>query len=381
MAVLTPVSSEFGAKHHTLTPLRFLRGLVCLLVLLSTAFVMIVFFGFITAIIVRFFSISYSRKATSIVFGAWLAMWPFLFEKINKTKVVFSGDIVPSRERILLIANHRTEVDWMYLWDLASRKGCLGYIKYILKSSLMKYPIFGWAFFILEFIPVKRKWEADKSTLRHMLSTFKDPRDPLWLALFPEGTDFTEQKCLRSQKYAAEHGLPILKNVLPPKTKGFCTCLQELRGSLTAVYDVTIGYKYRCPSFWDNVFGLDPSEVHIHIRRFPHDSIPTSEDEISTWLIERFRFKDQLLSNFQDQGQFPDPAEERDLSAVKSILNCVTIIMLTSTCMYYIFSSGWFKLYVASVCIYLVPVTCFNFRPQPILGFLKKRSNCHLPNT
>lgn len=44
----------------------------------------------------------------------------------------------------------------------------------------------------------------------------------------------SEQKCLRSKKYAAEHGLPVLKNVLLPRTKGFCACLQELRSSLTA---------------------------------------------------------------------------------------------------------------------------------------------------
>ncbi|CAL0329221.1 unnamed protein product [Lupinus luteus] len=372
MAVLKQGNFTLGAKHQALTPLRVLRGLVCLLVMFSTAFVMLIFFGFISATVVRFFSINYSRKATSVFFGAWLALWPFLFEKINKTKVVFSGDTVPSRERILLIANHRTEVDWMYLWDFASRKGCLGCIRYILKSSLMKLPIFGWAFHILEFIPVERKWEADKSTLQHMLSTFKDPRDPLWLALFPEGTDFTEQKCLRSQKFAAEHGLPILTTVLLPKTKGFCTCIQELRGSLDAVYDVTIGYKYRCPSFLDNVFGLAPDEVHIHICRFPHDRIPVSEDEMSNWLVERFRYKDQLLSIFQAQGQFPDQATERDLSAGKSILNCVVVIMLTSTCMYYTFSSAWFKLYVSLVCAYLVPATYFNIRPQPMHGFLKK---------
>lgn len=190
MAVQTPVCSNSGAKYRALAPLTVLRGMVCLLVLLSTAFIMLVFFGFLSSVIVRLFSISYSRKATSFFFGAWLTLWPFLFEKINKTIVVFSGDIVPSRERILLIANHRTEVDWMYLWDLALRKECLGNIKYILKSSLMRLPIFGWAFHILEFVPVERKWEADESTMRHMLSTFKDPQDPLWLALFPEGTDF-----------------------------------------------------------------------------------------------------------------------------------------------------------------------------------------------
>ncbi|XP_057456368.1 probable 1-acyl-sn-glycerol-3-phosphate acyltransferase 5 [Lotus japonicus] len=381
MAVQTPVCSNSGAKYRALAPLTVLRGMVCLLVLLSTAFIMLVFFGFLSSVIVRLFSISYSRKATSFFFGAWLTLWPFLFEKINKTIVVFSGDIVPSRERILLIANHRTEVDWMYLWDLALRKECLGYIKYILKSSLMRLPIFGWAFHILEFVPVERKWEADESTMRHMLSTFKDPQDPLWLALFPEGTDFNEKKCLRSKKYAAEHGLPILKNVLLPRTKGFCTCLQELRGSLTAVYDVTIGYKYRCPSFLDNVFGVDPSEVHIHIRRIPVDSIPVSESEISKWLIDRFECKDQLLANFQFQGQFPDQITERDLFAVKNILNCMTVVMLTGTCMYCIFSSSWFKLYVSIVCAYLVPATYFNIRPQPILGLLKMKSNYDISNT
>ncbi|KEH30403.1 putative 1-acylglycerol-3-phosphate O-acyltransferase [Medicago truncatula] len=371
MAVLTRVTSKLGAKYRTLAPFRFLRGLVCLLVLVSSAFVTLVFFGFISSVIMRFFSISYSRKTTSFFFGTWLTLWPFLFEKINKTKVVFSGDIVPSRERIVLIANHRTEVDWMYLWDIALRKGCIGYIKYVLKSSLMRLPIFGWAFHILEFIPVERKWEADESNMRRMLSTLNDPQDPLWLAIFPEGTDFTEQKCLRSQKYAAEHGLPILKNVLLPKTKGFCTCLQELRGSLNAVYDVTIGYKYRCPSFLDNVFGVDPSEVHIHICRFPIDCIPTSEDEISTWLMDRFRFKDKLLYNFQFEGQFPDQAKERDLPAMKGILNCVTVIILTGLCMYFTFSSVWFKLYVSVVIAYLVPATYFNIRPQPILRVFK----------
>ncbi|KAK3021797.1 hypothetical protein RJ639_045119 [Escallonia herrerae] len=152
-----------GPKRRALTPLRVFRGVICLLVLLSTALMMLVCIGFLTAVVMRLFSIHYSRKFTSFFFGIWLALWPFLFEKINKTKVIFSGETVPARERVLLMANHRTEVDWMYLWDLALRKGRLGYIKYILKSSLMKLPVFGWSFRIMEFISVERKWEVDET--------------------------------------------------------------------------------------------------------------------------------------------------------------------------------------------------------------------------
>uniref|UniRef100_A0A2P2K398 Putative 1-acyl-sn-glycerol-3-phosphate acyltransferase 4 n=1 Tax=Rhizophora mucronata TaxID=61149 RepID=A0A2P2K398_RHIMU len=234
MDAFKPVKTKNAPKHRPLTPLRSMRGFTCLLVFLSTSLMFLLYFGPPVALLMRLISIHHCRKTTSFLFSIWLALWPFLFEKINGTKVIFSGDTVPSGERVLIIANHRTEVDWMYLWDLALRKGCLGSIKYILKSSLMKLPVFGWGFHILEFIPVERKWEVDEPVLYQALSTFKDPRDPLWLAVFPEGTDFTEQKCQKSQKYAAEVGLPVLTNVLLPKARGFCVCLEVLQASLDA---------------------------------------------------------------------------------------------------------------------------------------------------
>nr|XP_043624925.1 probable 1-acyl-sn-glycerol-3-phosphate acyltransferase 5 [Erigeron canadensis]XP_043624926.1 probable 1-acyl-sn-glycerol-3-phosphate acyltransferase 5 [Erigeron canadensis]XP_043624927.1 probable 1-acyl-sn-glycerol-3-phosphate acyltransferase 5 [Erigeron canadensis] len=350
-----------------LTPLRFLRGVCCLIVLLSTAFVILVYCGFHTAVIVRLFSIHYSRKTTAFFFGSWLALWPLLFEKINKTKVVFSGETVPAKERVLIIANHRTEVDWMYLWDFALRKGRLGYIKYVLKSSLMKLPVFGWAFQILEFISVARKWEIDESPMRHMLSTFKNYQDPLWLVVFPEGTDFTEQKCIRSQKFASENDLPILHNVLLPKTKGFTACFDELRGCLDAVYDITIGYKNRCPTFLDNAFGVAPSEVHIHVQRIGVNDISTSEEKVSSWLIDRFSIKDKLLSDFYSQGCFPHQGIEGDLPTIPCLVNAFGVITLTSACIFLtIVSSLWFKVYISLVCAYLGSATYFNIRPSPI---------------
>ncbi|KAK1417464.1 hypothetical protein QVD17_26591 [Tagetes erecta] len=358
-------------ETRVLTPLRFFRGMFCLLVLLSTAFVILVYCGFITAVIFRPFSIHYSRKATAFFFGSWLALWPLLFEKINKTKVIFSGETVPAAdERVLIIANHRTEVDWMYLWDLAMRKGRLGYIKYVLKSSLMKLPVFGWAFQILEFISVERKWERDEAPMRRMLSTFKNYHDPLWLAIFPEGTDFTEQKCIRSQKFASEHGLPVLHNVLLPKAKGFAACLEELRGCLDAVYDITIGYKNRCPTFLDNAFGVAPSEVHIHVRRVIVNDIPTSEEMVGSWLIDTFTKKDKLLSDFQSNGCFPHQGTEGDLPTIPCLVNAFWVIILTSMCMLLTFvSSFWFKAYITLVCSYLALATHFNIRPSPIFTF------------
>lgn len=372
MEVCEHLNSKNRPRHRPLTPLRIFRGVLCLVILLSTAFTLLIYCAPVTTLLLRLFSVHYSRKATSTLFGIWLSLWPFLFEKINKTKVVFSGERVPENERVLLFANHRTEVDWMYLWDLALRKGRLGYIKYILKSSLMKLPVFSWGFQIFEFIPVERKWEVDESIMWKKLSAFKDRRDPLWLAVFPEGTDYTEQKCIKGQQFAKENGLPILRNVLLPKTKGFNTCLEVLGNSLDAVYDITIGYKHRCPLFIDNVFGVDPSEVHIHVQRILPHQIPSSENEVAAWLIDRFRLKDQLLSDFISLGYFPNQGTEEDLSTSTCLVKCFVVMTLTGIFLYLtLFSSFWFKIYALLSFTYLSFVTYFDIQPQPVFGFVK----------
>lgn len=333
---------------------------------------MMVYLSPVTTFLVRLFSVHYSRKSTCFLFGMWLAMWPFLFEKINKTRFVFSGESVPAKERVLLIANHRTEVDWMYLWDFALRKGRLQCIKYILKKSLMKLPVFNWAFHIIEFIPVERKWEIDEAIIRSRLSEFKNPKDPLWLAVFPEGTDYTEKKCIKSQEYAAEHGLPVLKNVLLPKTKGFNCCLQVLRSTIDAVYDITIAYKHRPPTFLDNVYGVGPSEVHIHISSIQVSDIPASEDGVAGWLVERFRLKDELLSGFSALGHFPDEGKgtEGDLSTAECLANFAAVVAVTGLLAYLtLFSSVWFKLFVAFSCSSLTLATCYSVHLPQMVGF------------
>ena len=142
--------------------------------------------------------------------------------------------------------------------------------------------------------------------------------------------------------------------------------------SITAVYDITIAYKHCCPTFMDNVFGVAPSEVHMHVRRLTLDSIPTSEDEANTWLINTFHLKDQLLSDFHSQGHFPNQGTERDFSTLKCLVNFGAVILLTGICTYAtFFSSVWFKMYVSSACVYLSSATYFNIRPLPIFDLIK----------
>lgn len=133
-----------------------------------------------------------------------------------------------------------------------------------------------------------------------------------------------------------------------------------------AVYDVSIAYKHRCPTFLDNAFGVSPLEVHIHIRRFLPHEIPESEKDAATWLIERFRIKDQLLTSNNLVGHFPDEGTEGDLSTFSCLLKVAAMLSLASLFIYLtFFSAFWFKIYVLISAAYLSFITHFDIQPTP----------------
>lgn len=55
--------------------------------------------------------------------------------------------------------------------------------------------------------------------LQSGLQALHDFPQPFWLALFVEGTRFTQAKLEAAQGYAASAGLPIPRNLLIPRTK------------------------------------------------------------------------------------------------------------------------------------------------------------------
>lgn len=168
--------------------------------------------------------------------------------------------------------------------------------------------------------------------------------------------------CIYKPKYILEKHSHSIRAVTlwieanTPLSKTFTS-----KNNFLAVYDVTIAYKNQCPSFLDNVFGVDPSEVHMHIRRIPLEEIPLSETKASTWLMDEFVLKDQLLTDFIVNGHFPQQETEGQLSMVKCVANCTIVVALTGIFIFLtFFSSNWFKVYVGLVCVYAACATYFS---------------------
>lgn len=236
---------------------------------------------------------------------AWFNFLTFTLERGLGVRFVVSGDPLPARENAFVIANHQSGCDIPALVALASRCRRAGDLKWFVKDPIKWVPGIGWGMQFLDCIFVRRNWTADKDKILATFERLRAHQVPFWILSFVEGTRLTPAKLERSRAYCAKAGLPVLKHVMSPRTRGFEATLEGL-GSLTdAVYDVTIAFEGydvgRVPGLRELFFG-GMSRVHLHVRRFPAAALPVAKEARVEWVLDRFEEKDRMLARFRETG-------------------------------------------------------------------------------
>ncbi|KAA8588313.1 hypothetical protein FQN60_001507 [Etheostoma spectabile] len=217
------------------------------------------------------------------------------------------------KEHVITILNHNYEIDFLCGWTMCERYGVLGSSKVLAKHELLKVPLIGWTWYFLEIVFCKRKWEEDRNTVFKGLSRLKDYPEYMWFLLYCEGTRFTETKHQISMQVAESKGLPKLKYHLLPRTKGFTTTLQCLKGTVTAVYDVTLNFKdNQTPTLLGIVNGKKyKADLSVSTKRtfLVQMRVPPGEDEqeCAIWLHKLYQEKDALQEFYKKEGKFPGP--------------------------------------------------------------------------
>ena len=144
--------------------------------------------------------------------------------------------------------------DWLYLWwvGYTNQPQMHGHMYIILKESLKYIPVIGPGMAFFGFIFMSRKMATDQPRLAHRLNKLKkahvapDGRkvtSPMWLLLFPEGTNVSKNGRAKSAAWAKKIGVDDPKHVLLPRSTGLLFCLRELKGSVEYVYDCTVAYE------------------------------------------------------------------------------------------------------------------------------------------
>ena len=208
-------------------------------------------------------------------FYAWMAMLKqqygvfltLLTQWFAPTPVIVSGDAsvqgqlrrtadgrleTSFPERLVLIGNHQLYTDWIYLWWIAYTSRMHGHIYIILKDIFKWVPLLGPAMQLFGFVFMARKWATDQDRMAHRLKKLTTSHtgpmsgsagwDPMWLLIYPEGTNMSANTRRNSAKWAAKVGIEDLKHQVLPRSTGFHFVLSELKGTVDYVYDVTVGY-------------------------------------------------------------------------------------------------------------------------------------------
>ena len=215
--------------------------------------------------------------------------------------------------------------DWLYLWWISYTNRLHGHLYIILKESLKYIPIIGPGMMFYGFIFLARNWTTDKERIQYRLQKLKTRHggpmsgshslDPMWLMLFPEGTNLSKNGRRASAKWAEKTGMKDMQHQLLPRTTGLQFCLSELRDTVEWVYDCTIAYEgIPRGEYGQDIYGLRtiyfqgrvPKSVNMYWRRFRIADIPINDaDAFEKWLLNRWREKDALLEGFMQSGRFP----------------------------------------------------------------------------
>ncbi|XP_018430979.1 PREDICTED: 1-acyl-sn-glycerol-3-phosphate acyltransferase gamma [Nanorana parkeri] len=203
------------------------------------------------------------------------------------------------KEHVIVILNHNFEIDFLCGWTMCERFGVLGVSAPVSRIqpnwACSTCPI-GWPLpppSYLSYGDCEGSCDIDLLCLQFLL--------------YCEGTRFTETKHKISMEVAEKKGLAHLKYHLLPRTRGFTTAVQCLRGTVSAVYDVTLNFREnKNPSLLGILYGKK-YEADMCVRRFPLEEIPEDEKEAANWLHKLYQEKDALQERYIQEGAFPGP--------------------------------------------------------------------------
>ncbi|KAH3854327.1 hypothetical protein DPMN_096864 [Dreissena polymorpha] len=290
-----------------------------------------------------------------------------MYEVLFGTKVRIYGRIASNEDATLMIMNHRTRFDWLYLFSFQVRHASIRRYTISLKNMLKMLPGIGWAMQIAGYIFLDRKWEEDQENITKCLKVFQEVKCRPQILLFPEGTDLTTHTKARSDAYAEKNSLPKYTYLLHPRTTGFTHFVQEMKkgGILDKVMDITIAYPRGIPqNEMDIIRGNFAKEIHFLIQTFPNSEIPSGKDQLNQWCCERWRIKETVLNNFYEKKSFS--SEEPELITNESLVRALfmyawvtwSLLQLSFAYFLWVYPALW--VYVVLCTIFYVSVSKFT---------------------
>uniref|UniRef100_A0A0N5AAR5 PlsC domain-containing protein n=1 Tax=Syphacia muris TaxID=451379 RepID=A0A0N5AAR5_9BILA len=246
----------------------------------------------------------------------WMLVPLTFLRYIFHIDVRVTGDSIEGDKPAIVVMNHRTRVDWLFLWIAIYKINpwLLTTSKYSMKAQLRNLPGAGFGMAANQFIFLERKIDEDKRRLSEAIEYYSKVGSKYQILIFPEGTDKTNYTTKKSNEYAKKNGLKELSYLLYPRSGGLTHMIEKMRqcNYINCIYDVTIAYP-------DNVVqnelelvlkGKVPKAVHFDIRRIDISQVPKNANEMNNWINSLWIAKEAKLAAY-----YAKPKEHRNFDS------------------------------------------------------------------
>lgn len=298
-------------------------------------------------LIVKPMSLALHRRIVMNFSYAFFLISTFVLERGSSMTFKVYGDPIPPNKNSFIILNHSSSVDFLIGLAYLAKLGFPnpGNTKSAVKDALGKVPLFGTVLIFTQFLFLSRSWVADQVSFVKRLTALRNFREsvaPFTLVLFPEGTRLTPERLKHSKEYAESINQQPLNHVLFPRFRGFATVVQTLANQLDGIVDGTFIFENGHPSLKDAIAGTSKTIIHVHTKFHPIDSIPKDEQEMESWLRDRWYEKEKRIEDFhrdpssigQPENKSLFPVPHPSLGPLYALV--VAFVFLAAVVMYFV---------------------------------------------
>jgi len=254
-----------------------------------------------------------------------------------------------SRDKNVIIANHLSEIDYIFVFILQSYKKLNNKFIFVMKNVLRYiFFSFGWASFINDSLFLKRNYVEDIKYMNTKLKNIKKYDKNCQILIFPEGYIYTSEKFLENIKYCNENNILKYDNLLHPRTKG-CNLIQTSL-NINTIYDITILYdtlSYNNLMYCYNIaniikYNIFPRNIYLHIEKYN-----MIFDKNNYHII--FDKKDKVINDYLLYNENYTKNKKYLKPTVFSLLCFIFIILLNIVGLYFMIYNTTYYFYVVFI--------------------------------
>lgn len=214
---------------------------------------------------------------------------------------------VLTMKRNIVISNHMTEYDWLFILTVLYRLGRFNDVCIILKQSLRKIPLLGFGMEFFGFIFLNRKLSMDEQIIEQGVARLVK-RQKYDLLVFPEGTYIDSESYRKTTTFGINNNIMVdnkpfrPENVLIPRLSGFKLLTKNLLSDIDGIINITMmvtpheHFPQEVYSYQDTVLNFKGRINSVFYIDFISNKKEIEDDE---FLYKVFQEKDKMIEKFK----------------------------------------------------------------------------------